>query len=61
MGTMRVRNLTDSDHDAWKRMRCELWPDCPASRHELELRMIVRKGDAYGILLLERDDGRLGG
>ena len=58
---MRVRNLTEADHDVWKRMRGELWPDCPAARQELELRMIVQKGDAYGVLLLESDDGRVGG
>ena len=35
---MIVRSPLDSDHEAWLRMRMELWPHCPEPTHREEIR-----------------------
>jgi len=46
-----VRAATTADRVDWVRMRHELWPDCPAERHALEIEQLSAPS-AEGIVLL---------
>lgn len=37
-----IRPATTEDRGDWIGMRTELWPDCPADRHNLEVAQILR-------------------
>lgn len=37
-----VREAQPSDAPAWARLRAELWPDCTAERHQLEIDQLAR-------------------
>ena len=37
---VNIRKVRSSDRESWKGMRKALWPDCPESRHELEMNQI---------------------
>jgi aminoglycoside 6'-N-acetyltransferase I len=36
-----IRTASPEDRDEWVRLRWELWPDCPAERHSLEMVQIL--------------------
>lgn len=42
-------------------MRQALWPDCSPARSKLEMRELLSDPRKFGILVVERGDGRLGG
>jgi aminoglycoside 6'-N-acetyltransferase I len=53
---MKVRKMADSDKPRWLELRRELWPDCPAARHALE---IGQWQHSEGVVLLaESSDGQ---
>jgi aminoglycoside 6'-N-acetyltransferase I len=56
---MNLRPANETDRAECLRLRCALWPDCSAERHELE--MDVVSPDERGVLVLDRGDGQLGG
>lgn len=58
---MKIRALRESDLAEWNRLRCALWPHCGAARHALEMRELRRAPKCFGVLVLERTPGRLGG
>jgi len=59
---MKVRVLDQkTDWAEWRRLRQALWPDCKGARAELEMRGFVRDRKKFGVLVIERDDGKLGG
>ncbi len=45
----RIRLAQNADLAAWTRLRCELWPDCPAERHALETAQLVTGGAAIAL------------
>ena len=52
MQTPVIRPAADSDRDHWQALRQELWPDCPAERHALEIRQILA---SEGVVLVAHD------
>lgn len=58
---MPIRALTDQDVPAWARLRAELWPDCPAERHELEIGAFLGAAAKAVCFVLEDDSGQLAG
>jgi aminoglycoside 6'-N-acetyltransferase I len=58
---MKIRLATQSDRAEWGRMRRTLWPTCPAARAALEMREQLGDPRKFGVLVLDRGDGRLGG
>lgn len=68
-----VRRVEESDWAEWLRMRAALWPDCPADKHEQEMRSILsphspvsrpekdRQGEGLACFVAERAGGGLGG
>src|SRR3954462_15856364 len=58
---MKIRPATKADRAEWGRMRQELWPDCRGRRAELEMREQLSDLKKFGVLVLDRGQGRLGG
>jgi aminoglycoside 6'-N-acetyltransferase I len=58
---MELRAVMPADRSAWLRLRRELWPDCPAVQHALDIDAIGRSPSENLILVIDRGDGRLGG
>lgn len=58
---MTIRLSTAQDLLEWMRMRCALWPDCSAERHQLEIRQLTTSTEAGVVLVAERDNGALCG
>jgi len=46
---INIRKVESSDRDSWIGMRKALWPECPDSRHELEIDQIL---SSNGIVLI---------
>lgn len=57
----RIRAATSRDRAEWARLRRALWPDCKGARAELEMREQLSDPAKFGVLVLERGDGTLGG
>lgn len=55
---IRIRPATLNDRSPWARLRAELWPEIPMSRHELELRDVLASG-GMGVLA-EAQEGLVG-
>ncbi|ACB74769.1 GNAT family N-acetyltransferase [Opitutus terrae] len=58
---MRIRPLAPADLAEWARMRQTLWPDCPPRRTRVEMRELLRDPRMFGVLVLDRGTGMLGG
>jgi aminoglycoside 6'-N-acetyltransferase I len=58
---MRIRPATKSDRAEWGRLRQALWPDCRGPRAALEMREQLSDPKKYGVLVIDRGDGMLGG
>lgn len=58
---LKIRPATADDGAEWARMRRALWPDCSPARSKLEMRELFSDPEKFGILVLDRGDGRLGG
>ena len=41
MAHTEIRPAVNADRDSWRLLRQELWPDCPAQRHALEIQQIL--------------------
>jgi aminoglycoside 6'-N-acetyltransferase I len=58
---MKIRALRETDFDEWLRLRRALWPGCGAARDRLEMEELRGQPERFGVLVLERGPGRLGG
>jgi aminoglycoside 6'-N-acetyltransferase I len=59
--TLTIRAATSEDRAEWGRLRRALWPDCKGPRAALEMREQLSDPERFGVLVLDRGDGRLGG
>lgn len=59
--TIHIRLATEADRAEWGRLRRALWPDCAGSRAELEMRELLGDPEKFGVLVVDRGDGGLGG
>ena len=57
----RVRAATEKDFAEWARLRRALWPDCTGARSRLEMREQMSDLRKFGVIVLDRGDGKLGG
>jgi aminoglycoside 6'-N-acetyltransferase I len=53
-----IRIAQQADLVAWSLLRSELWPDCSAERHKLEIAQLV---DSHGIVALAEVNGEIVG
>jgi len=51
-----IRIATPVDRPAWVALRFELWPQCPADRHELEVEQLL---PSDGVVVVADADGQL--
>lgn len=58
---VEIRGLRRADWPEWARLRQALWPDCVGPRAELEMRELSSNRRKFGVLVLDRGDGTLGG
>ena len=58
---MKIRPATKSDRAEWLRLRQALWPDCGGPRAALEMREQLSDPMKFGVLVIDRGDGKLGG
>jgi len=58
---VKIRPATKSDRREWARLRRALWPDCSGARAALEMREQLSDPKKFGVLVLDRGDGKLGG
>lgn len=58
---MTIREATLRDRKDWARMRRALWPDCQGPRAALEMREQLSDPKNFGVLVIDRGDGTLGG
>lgn len=58
---MKIRPATKADRTEWARLRRALWPDCCGPRAALEMRELLSDPKKFGVLVLDRGAGRLGG
>ncbi|RIK67330.1 MAG: aminoglycoside 6'-acetyltransferase [Planctomycetota bacterium] len=56
-----IRKAAPADHAEWLRLRCALWPDCPAEEHVCEMANIMTRLADQVVFVVERADGRLAG
>jgi aminoglycoside 6'-N-acetyltransferase I len=56
-----LREATREDFAEWARLRRALWPDCKGARSRLEMREQMSDPRKFGVLVIDRGDGRLGG
>jgi aminoglycoside 6'-N-acetyltransferase I len=59
--TLIIRSATSRDRAEWGRLRRALWPDCKGRRAALEMREQLSDPKKFGVLVLDRGNGRLGG
>jgi len=57
----KIRALRRTDWSEWARLRKALWPDCVGARAELEMRELSSSRRKFGVIVLDRGDGTLGG
>ena len=60
-GRMTIRVATAADCREWSRLRRALWPDCKGPRAVLEMREQLGDPKKFGVVVIDRGDGRLGG
>jgi aminoglycoside 6'-N-acetyltransferase I len=60
-GKTKIRAATAADRKEWERMRRALWPDCKGARAALEMRELLSDPEKFGVIVIDRGDGRLGG
>jgi aminoglycoside 6'-N-acetyltransferase I len=58
---MKIRPATKTDRAEWARLRRALWPDCRGPRAALEMREQLSDPKKFGVLVLDRGGGKLGG
>lgn len=58
---MKIRPATKADRAEWARLRRALWPDCRGPRAALEMREQLSDPKKFGVLVLDRGEGKLGG
>lgn len=58
---LHIRPGTAADAAEWARLRRRLWPDCAAARARLEIREQLGNPRRFGVLVLDRGGGQLGG
>ena len=58
---LQVRPARRTDLAEWARMRQALWPACPPARTRVEVRELLGNRRKFGVLVIDRGDGRLGG
>jgi aminoglycoside 6'-N-acetyltransferase I len=58
---VKIRLLRRRDWPEWARLRKVLWPDCAGPRAALEMRELSRNRGKFGVIVLDRGDGTLGG
>jgi len=58
---MTIRPAKKSDRAEWGRLRRALWPDCRGPRAALEMREQLSDPEKFGVLVLDRGGGKLGG
>ena len=58
---MKIRPVTKADRAEWARLRRALWPDCHGARATLEMREQLSDPQKFGVLVLDRGGGKLGG
>jgi len=56
-----IRAASNADRTEYARLRQALWPDCKGARAALEMREQLSKRRKFGVLVIDRGDGRLGG
>jgi len=58
---VKIRTATTEDRTEWARLRRVLWPGCTGPRAVLEMRELLGDPRKFGVLVLDRGGGRLGG
>ncbi len=58
---MLIRPLEPQDRSEWMRLRRALWPDCSNETHALEMEQYANRAGMDVVMVVARDDGRLGG
>ena len=58
---MKIRPARAADRAEWARLRRALWPDCRGPRAALEMRELLSDPKKFGVLVLDRAGGKLGG
>lgn len=58
---MKIRAVKADDEREWARLRRALWPDCRGPRALLEMREMRGDPKRFGVLVVDRGNGRLGG
>ncbi|MCX6952029.1 MAG: GNAT family N-acetyltransferase [Verrucomicrobia bacterium] len=58
---LKIRAATTADRAEWGRLRRALWPDCQGARAELEMREQLGRPRRFGVLVIDRGEGKLGG
>ena len=58
---MKIRNGNMADRAEWARLRRALWPDCTGRRAALETRELLSDPKKFGVLVLDRGEGKLAG
>lgn len=56
-----IRSVRRADFAEWARMRRALWPTCTGVRSQLEMREQTSRPRRFGVLVIDRGGGRLGG
>ena len=57
----QIREASMADRVEYARLRQALWPDCKGPRAALEMREQFSDPRKFGVLVIDRGDGRLGG
>lgn len=57
----KVREAKETDVAEWARLRRALWPDCRGARARLEMREQMSDPRKFGVIVLDRGNGKLGG
>jgi aminoglycoside 6'-N-acetyltransferase I len=55
---VHFRPALEPDRPQWLRLRHELWPDCPADRHAIEISQLLQSA---GVVAVAEIDGTLAG
>jgi aminoglycoside 6'-N-acetyltransferase I len=58
---MTIRLAKKTDRREWARLRGALWPDCRGARAALEMRELMGDPKKFGVFVLDRGGGKLGG
>ena len=53
MANIDILPASDADRDQWRLLRQELWPDCAAQKHALEIQQIL---DSEGVVFVADHD-----